>query len=388
MIRHDVVVRHGDRILRAVTDYALTYDLRHGWPTATVVVATPVGAAEIVREMRDGRPVTITVDDQLVATLRVQRAQAERGPQGTRVRLDLLGATSVLEATPMPLAWRPGSRTLQDAVRDICDDVGVAVTVERTAAQRALGRRRTRAARGATVVGQTVETSGGAAPAAATAEERRRTTTWVDDRESRPRPGETRWSWVRRMAADAAVWAWEQPDGVLRLGLPVPASAAPAGLYDATATSLTEGAVLRIVVEQALGGTPHAVRVVGRLRRRGEAAVDETVRDALSDVWPDSILTEAPDLRGADEARRRAMAMLASASLGARTVTVECVGNGPPTAVAWPDQMYTVHAPDLGVDLDRLLCVAVSWTYTEIGGTQMRATLVDREAFALAAGET
>lgn len=368
-------------MLRGVTRYDLTYDLRVGYPSVSSTVQTPSGVEEALRRCAENAAVVLEVDGQRLATLRCDSATASWSESGTTLSLSLSGATSVLRHSPMPLGWRPGTRTLYDCVREICGGAGVTTVIDRTAEHIALGRRRVGG--GGTVAGATVQTIGGAAPAVATTADARQT--WIDDRELRPSPSETRLAWVLRVARRNGFRCWEMPGGELFVGTPASASSQPAGLYDATARSMAEGAVRSVSVERVLGGAPHAVRVVGRVGRRGQTRVDVTVADELSGDWPDAMLVEVPTLRGDDEAKKQAERLLADLTLSGRVVTVECIGNGPPTAVAWPDRMYTVHAPALGVDTERLYCVAVRWSHGA-DGTKATSTLVDRDAFAAAEG--
>lgn len=370
MIRHEAVLRIGDVVLRGVTHYDLTYDLRVGYPALSVTVQTPSSVEEALRRCEENKAVVFEVDGQLLTTLRCNRPTASWSDSGTTLSLSLSGATSVLQHSPMPLGWRPGTRTLYDCVREICGGAGVTTVVDRTAEHIELGRRRMGG-----FVGATTATTGGAAPMQAVRQ------TWIDDRELRPRPGEMRLTWVARVTKRNGFRCWEMPGGELFVGTPTSGSSQPAGLYDATARSLAEGAVRSVTVERVLGGAPHAVRVVGRVGRRGQTRVDVTVADELSSDWPDAMLVEIPTLRGYEEARKQAERILADTTLSSRVVTVECVGNGPPSAVAWPDHMYTVHAPTLGVDTERLYCVAVRWSHG-LDGTKATSTLINRDAFA------
>uniref|UniRef100_A0A6M3IWR2 Tail protein n=1 Tax=viral metagenome TaxID=1070528 RepID=A0A6M3IWR2_9ZZZZ len=358
--------------------YTVEHDLRQVFPTVRL---TAGGGAQEVEELGEAlarNPTArIRVDGTLVATCRVTSdvASYSRGA-GRVVSLVGSGLTQAAAVDAMPLGWRPGAMTIAEAAADIMRPVGVMVVAEATQAQVDVARRRT--VTRVTTTGTALGTGVGFVPG--TEATTRITTTVADDRKVRPRVGETRLGFLRRMLTEHKLLCWETPDGKLFIGLPQPASAEPALTLTTCERDAGEGRIREVSRTRRYGTQHTMIRVVGRGGRGGSRNIDATATDAtlIARGWNATAIVEAADLRGQVEAQRRADLAMSAARLAAFEVQVKISGHGQGASMAAMDRNVAIHAPEAGLRNSRVYCIRRSFEHSRQGGTLTSLTLVRR----------
>jgi len=360
--------------------YAVEHDLRQVFPTVRLTAGGDFDKIDFLLGALDYHPtMRVRVDGTLVATCRVVSdvaSIARRG--GGAVSLVGAGLTQRADKDAMPLGWRSGTLTVIEAARDIMRPHGIEVVAEATAAQAQVATRRTRTRTIDSVTGQTRQTTLGYVPDGGTTQ--RVTTTTLDDRSVRPKVGETRLGFLRRMLREHKLLCWETPDGKLFVGLPQPASAVPSLTLDMVERDAGEGRIEEATRSRRYGNQHTGVRVVGR-GRGATRTVDATATAAalVARGWSDAlVIVEAPDLRGQVEAQRRADLAMAAEKLAGYDVQIKISGHGLGTALAAMDRNVAVNAPRIGLRHEQLYCIARTFEHSRRGGTTTRLTCVKR----------
>jgi prophage tail gpP-like protein len=98
----------------------------------------------------------------------------------------------------------------------------------------------------------------------------------------------------------------------------------------------------------------------------------------LAAGWIGSLIIEAQDLRGNEEAAKRAKQMRAAERLAAYEMTATIGGHGIGTTLAAIDRNVSINAPRAGIRNARVYCVRRAFEHSKPGGSRTNLTLIRR----------
>lgn len=371
---------------RCWTSYEIDQDFRE-WPlTWRLTLAPGYGSTEIdeIVELLDANPVArVYVDATLVGTGRCDAWEPGISrTDGSYINVEGQGVLGACLDDAMPLGWSPRNLTIGQAVESVLAKWAIRV-VGSNAANRAACTMRTVLTRG--VATARVDTHTNALGHSRESIEKGtvepdHTHEVADDRPIRPRPEESRGSWLRRFLGYHNLTMWECADGSVFVGLPN-YNQRPMGdivLHDRIAQfggfDLPEGRVLDSRAPRRPGRQHTHVIVTGRIGRGGALRVHRNARDEglISRGYDNRLIVSDDEVRDEAQAHAKALAIMAAERMPTLEYEATIVGHGLGRYLLAGDTIIRVRDAACHLNGVNMYVVKRSFTYDRKQGARVK----------------